>query len=328
MAFSVQRELHIDTHLTNLAINYRPQNYIADQIAPIVPVNKESNSYPIFSRFEAFAIEDATRSRGSEAKKLTRSVSSANYLVRNYAYGFDVTIEDLANMDDGFRGELDLGAAKYLVGKLGLDMERRVLNLANVAGSVSTTWLCGSSWATPGTNAGDPFSQVMQMIEQVQGTVGQRPNSILCGWRAWNFMRRNYNMRNLINGVNNRGGTVARDSVAAIFEVDRFIVSDALFHTANENATSSGQLTNPIHDKLFAYFAPTAPSREDPSWMYSFRWTPDGYPAPFTVERHLYDTRKKVETIEAGYFQDERVTGFDYAGCINGVGSAQATGLV
>jgi hypothetical protein len=175
---------------------------------------------------------------------------------------------------------------------------------------------------------GDPFSQVMQMIEQVQSQVGQRPNSILVGWKAWNWMRRNYNMRNLINGVNNRGGTVTRDQVASLFEVDRFLVSEALWHTANENAVNSGQLTaNPIQDKLFVYYAPMAPSREDPSWMYSFRWTPSGYPAPFTVERHAYDTRKKVETIEAGYFQDERVTGSDYCAVLAGVGSAQSNGL-
>jgi hypothetical protein len=331
MAFSVQRELHIDTHLTNLAINYRPQNFIADQIAPIVPVDKESNSYPIFSRFENFAIEDTTRSRGTEAKKVTRSVSSANYLARNYALGFDVTVEDLANMDAAFRGELDLGAAKYLVGKLGLDMERRVLTLATNTAAVSSVFVPSSAWNVTGTAAtpgGDPFSQVMQMIEQVQGFTGQRPNSILIGWKAWNYMRRNYNMRNLINGVNNRGGTVTRDQVASIFEVDRFLVSEALWHTANENAVNSGQLTaNPMTDKLLVYYAPMAPSREDPSFMYSFRWTPNGYPAPFTVERHAYDTRKKVETIEAGYFQDERVTGSDYGALLVGVGSAQANGL-
>lgn len=329
MGFSAQRELHIDTHLTDLAINYRPQNMIADQIAPIVPVNKESNSYPIFSRFENFAIEDTARARGTEAKKVTRSVSSANYLVRNYALGFDVPIEDLANMDDAFRGELDLGAAKYLVGKLALGMEKRVIDLANVSTNVSTTFVPASSWTAPvGANQGDPFSTVMQMIEQVQSQTGQRANSILMGWKTWNYMRRNYNMRNLINGVNNKGGPVSRQAVASIFEVDRFLVSEALWHTANENAVNSGQLVaNPIQDKLFVYFAPMAASREDPSWMYSFRWTPNGYPAPFTVERHAYDTRKKIETIEAGYFQDERVTGFDYAAMLAGVGSAQANGL-
>jgi len=331
MAFSVQRELHIDTHLTNLAINYRPQNFIADQIAPIVQVDKESNSYPIFSRFENFAIEDTSRARGNEAKKITRSVSSANYSVKNFALGFDVAVEDLANMDQAFRGELDLGAAKYLVGKLGLDYEKRVITLANLAASVSTTFVPSSAWNVSGTATapgGDPYSQVMQMIEQVYSTVGQRPNSILCGWKAWNYMRRNFNMRNLIKGLNNGGGTLLRDSVASIFEVDRFIVSEALWHTQNENTTASSMsLTNPIADKIFVYYAPSAPSREDPSWMYSFRWTPNGYPAPMVVERHAYDTRKKVEAIEAGYFQDERITGFDYAACLAGVGSAQAAGL-
>jgi len=332
MGFSVQRELHIDQHLTNLAIAYRPQNFIADQIAPIVSVDKETNSYPIFSRFEHFSIEDTARARGTEAKKVTRSVSSANYQVRNHALGFDVTIEDLANMDSAFRGELDLGAAKYLVGKLGLGYEKRVLTLASLAASVSTTFVPSSAWNIAGTAAapgGDPFSQVMQMIEQVQSQTGQRPNSLLLGWKAWAYMRRNFNMRNLINGVNNRGGTVARDAVASIFEVDRFLVSEALWHTQNENTTpSSMALTaNPIADKVIAYYAPMAASREDPSWMYSFRWTPNGYPAPFTVERHAYDTRKKVETIEAGYFQDERVTGADYAAILSGVGSAQSNGL-
>jgi len=331
MAFSVQRELHIDTHLTNLAINYRPQNFIADQIAPIVSVDKESNSYPIFSRFENFAIEDTTRSRGTEAKKITRSVSSANYLAKNYALGFDVTVEDLANMDNAFRGELDLGAAKYLVGKLGLDYERRLLTLGTAAAAVATSFVPSSAWNVTGlatAPGGDPFSQVMQMIEQNQSQTGQRPNSIIMGWKAWNWMRRNFNMRNLINGTNNRGGTVSRNDVADIFEVDRFLVSEALWHTANENAVNSGQLTaNPLADRLIVYYAPMAASREDPSWMYSFRWTPNGYPAPMTVERHAYDTRKKVETIECGYFQDEKVVGPEYASMLSGVGSAQAAGL-
>lgn len=328
MGLSAQRELHIDTHLTDVAINYKPQNFIADQICPIVSVNKETNSYPIFSRFEAFAIEDTLRTRATEAKKVTRSVSSANYGVRNYALGYDVPIEDLANMDDAFRGELDLGAAKYLVSKLGLGMEKRVIDLANLSGSVSTTFLPSSAWnAGVDANQGDPFSQVMQMIEAVQGTVGQRPNSVLVGWRAWNLMRRNSKMRNLINGVNNKGGPVSRQAVQDVLEVDRFLVSEALWHTANEAAVNSGTLTNPIHDKIFVYYAPAAASREEPSWMYGFRWTPNGYPAPLVVERHPYDSRKKMETIECGYFQDERITGFDYAAVLSGVGSAQSGGI-
>ena len=65
MGFSTGKDLHVDQHLTNVAINYRPQNLIADMIAPIVPVDKQSNSYPIFSRQEAFAIESTERAPGT-----------------------------------------------------------------------------------------------------------------------------------------------------------------------------------------------------------------------------------------------------------------------
>jgi hypothetical protein len=34
MGFSTGKDLHVDQHLTNIAVNYRPQNLIADMIAP------------------------------------------------------------------------------------------------------------------------------------------------------------------------------------------------------------------------------------------------------------------------------------------------------
>lgn len=329
---STGRDLHVDQNLTNIAINYRPQNMIADTIAPIVPVDKETNLYPVFNRFEFFSIEDTTRTRGTEAKKVTRSVGSASYQAKNYALGSDIVIEDVANMDDAYRVQLDAGAATYLTGKLMLDYERRVINLANTAGSVSTTFVPSSSWAIQGNNAGDPISAVFQMIEQQQATTGQRPNSLLFGWRAWNYFRRNPNVRNFIRGLNNGGGIVTRELVAALFEVDKFVVSEALWTTANEAysqvaGVANLALTNPIADAVFTYYAPPNPSLNDPSWMYAFRWNNPALPAPMVVERHPYDSKKKVETIEVGYYQDERITGIDYACKLAGVGSAQANGL-
>lgn len=323
--FATGRDLHVDQHLTNVAINYLPQAFIAEQIAPVVPVDKESNTFPQYSRFEKFAIEDTTRSRGNEAKKITRSVGSQSYRASNYALGFDVTIEDRANMDAAYRAELDAGAATYLTEKLGLDYERRVITLADATASVSTVFLCGSSW----TAGGDPISQVFQAIEYIQGYTGQRPNSVMIGWKAWNFMRRNVNVRNFIKGTNNGGGVVTRQQMQGLFEVERFVVSEALWHTANEGqATATPTLQNPIDTDVFVYYAPMAPSLNAPSWMYSFRWNNPTLPTPFVVERHPFDSKKKVETIEAGYYQDERVTGVDYGVKITNINSAQANGLV
>jgi hypothetical protein len=327
MGFTTGKGLHVDRHLTNIAINYSSQNFIAGTIAPVVPVNKQSDSYPIFSRHEAFAIEDTVRAPGTEAKKITRSVSSAKYDASNYALGRDITIEDEANMDEAYRTELGIGATTYLVDKLMLDWERRVTNIAVTTASVGSVFVPNSAWGGGNSNAGDPIIQTFQLIEHVQGTTGQRPNSLWFGWRAWNAFRRNYHARNFVNGVANGGGIVRREQIASLFEVDRIIVSDAMYHTVNEAHVNSLPLANAMENQLIAYFAPNAPSRESPSWFYSFRWQNPTLPTPFAVERHPYDTRRKVETIEAGYYQDEVVVGADYAGRLITTAASGAAGL-
>jgi len=266
----------------------------------------------VFSRKEAFSVEGTLRSRGAEANKITRSVSSAGYAVKNYALGMDVAIEDRANMDPAFQFELEAGSARYLVDKLMLDWEKRLYDLANTAASVGTTFVPNSAW-NAASNYGDPIAQIFKMIEQNQSLTAQRPNSIIFGWRAWNTFRRNQNVRNMILG-STTAGLVTREATRSLFELDRFIVSEAFYDTTNENQSST--LSSPLHDRVVLYYAPLAPSRDAP-----------GLPAPLVVERHPYNTRRKVDGIEAGYYQDEKIVGADYASVLAGVNSAQSSGI-
>ena len=218
MGYSPGQALHIDRHLSNVAINFRPQTFIGDMIAPIVSVPNESDTYPIFNRLEFYSAERTERARGKPANKITRSVSSAGFQVQNYALGMDMPIEDQANMDPALAFELDAGAARYLTGKLMLDYERRVLTLASASASVSTTFVPNSSWGGStynSANAGDPFGAIQTMTEQMKGRIGVSPNRLLVGWRAHKTLMRNYHIRNLVKGVNNGGGPVMRDQLAA-----------------------------------------------------------------------------------------------------------------
>lgn len=322
MGISTGRDLHIDQNLTNVALGYRPQGMIADMIAPIVSVQKETDLYPVFSQAEAFAIENTRRSRSGEANRITRSVSSAGYACKNYALRYDVPIEDEVNMDTAYRFELGAGATRYILDKLVLDWDRRVLSTVGSASNVSTGFLTGSSWLL----TGDPVSQIYKAIEQVQATTAYRPNRLLFGWQAYNYFRRNSNVRNFVLGTNNGGGAISRSAVAGIFEVDQVLVSEAFYNSANEAQAMSLANTFPA-DAVLAYFAPSAPSREVPSFMYSFRWTAPGLPAPLAVERHPYDSKRHCESIEAGFYQDEKITSSALGALIVGVGSAQANGL-
>lgn len=313
MGLATGRDLHVDGYLTNVAINYRAPNFIGDMIAPVVPVDKETNIYPVFSRFEAFAIENTKRARGQEVRKLTRSVGSAAYNCVNYALGADVALEDQVNMDSVFSRVLEVGKAQYVTNKLQLDYSRRVLNMAANSANVSSVFVPNSSWQVSGANAGDPVAGVLQVMEYMTSITGQRPNSMLIGWRAWNRMLRNYQFRNFIKGVNNGGGAVTRQNVADSFELERLVVSEEMWHTANEAAVNSGVLTNAIQDDCILYFAPSAPSIDLPSWMYSFRWSNPALPAPFAIARLPFEQKTLSETIQGMYWQDERITGLDYA---------------
>lgn len=324
MGSATGRDLHVDQLMTQIAINFHPSGMIWDQLAPIVSVAKETDSYPIFSRGEAFAIENDLRSRGSEANRITRSVSSAQYACKNYALAVDTAVEDRANMDAAFQFELDAGSARYITSKLMLSADRRTLGKA-IAG-VSTTFVPASSWIGA-TSPGDPFSAVIQMQEQIRNSTAQQPNSLIFGWKAWAYFRRNLTVRNLILGLNNGGGIVTRDAAKGIFEVDRFLVAGAFFNPANEAQTATFSTTFP-NDAVLAYYAPLAASRDDPSFMYAFRWTNPDLGVPFGAIRHEFDTRKKVDGLELSYYQDEKVTGPEYGVLLAGVGSAQAAGLV
>lgn len=323
MGFATGHDLHVDSILSQIAINHRPSGFIWDQIAPIVPVAKQTDGYPVFSRGEAFSIENDLRAPRTEANRVTRSVSTATYQAKNYALAMDTAVEDRANMDAAFQFELDAGTTRYLTWKLWLNADRRILPKA-VAG-VGTTFLTGSSWIAA-SNAGDPVSQISQSIEVIQSTTAQRPNSLIFGWRAWNYFRRNVNARNAILGVNNGGGFIKRQQAQELFEVDRFLVAEAFYNPANENQTAVYSNAFP-HDAVMVYYAPLQASREDPSFMYSFRWTASELGVPFAAQRHEFDTRKKADGIEVGYYQAEEITGGAFGAILTGVGSAQANGL-
>ena len=104
-----------------------------------------------------------------------------------------------------------------------------------------------------------------------------------------------------------------------IFEIDNMLVGGAFQDTANEaQAESLAKIW--LDHVLLAYVAPS-PTTENPSFMYSFRWQQPGLPN-MMAERHPFDPKTKTEEVEVGYYQDEVITGADYAYLIVAVNSS------
>lgn len=315
MGGATGRDLHIDVALSNMAIGYRPEGFIADMIFPTVQVQKQSDLYTVFDRASRTRSENDLRAPGTAATKVTENIGSGTYFAKNYALASGVWLEDKANADPILLSRLLNGKSTLLLDKLLLGMEKRVANLVCSGSNVGSYSAVSSAW----TGAGNPIGNINAAIDNVHYSNGVRPNRIVFGVEAWKSFRRNSDVRGLIFGTNNGGGYPNVAQVAQLLDVDEVLIGGAFANTTQEGQTES--LASIWKDNVLVYYAPDAPSMDRPSLGYGFRWAAPGLPN-MQVERHPYDSHTKSEDIEVGYYQDEKITGASYGFLLTAVNSS------
>ena len=304
------RGVHIDQHLSNMAINYRPAGFIADQIFPVVMVPKQSDKYVIFEQADLFRQENTKRARGAEANKIHSRVSSAGFYAENYALKADVTLEDRLNADPIFLNQFEEGRIRRVQDALLLDWEIRQATTMGSA-NVGTFAAVASAWTDYTAGNTDPLGDVWTMVDNVETATGYRPNHVLFGGTAWRHFRRHANVIDKASSptgpnVSAGGHYPRRQQVEAMLEM-KVIVGNAWKNTAAEGIAQS--LSSVWGANVWVYYAPENgnPSMEEPSAGYNFRWASPGLPN-MQVERHPYDSRRHVDEVEIGYYQDEVLT--------------------
>ena len=306
---ATSHDLHIDKLLSEMAINYRPEGFIADMIAPVVRVSKQSDMYAVFDRGDRLRQQDTKRAPGTRAKQVIENVGSDTYFANNYALSSPVTIEDKANADPILASELVDGRTMLILDHLALDWEIRVGNQVTSGSNVGSYSAVGSAWNVP-EGDGNPIADINAGLDNVRFSNGIRPNKVTFGIDAWLSFRRHKNVRNLIFGTNNGGGYPSTQQVADLLDVEEVQVGGAFQNTGEEGQSEA--LSSIWGDNVLMSYTAPRPTRETPSFMYTFRWAAAGLPQ-MQVERHPYDSRTKSEDVEAGYYQDEKITGSTYA---------------
>lgn len=309
------KDVHVDKVLTQMALGYKPEGFIADMISPIVRVQKQSDIYTEFDRGRRLRIQDTKRTPGTRAHRVEQDVGSATYYCRNYALSYPVTIEDKANADPMFLRDLYNGRAELIMDDLKMDKEQRVAVQMNNTSNVGSSSAVSSAW----NGAGDPLGDINGGIDNVKYANGVSPNLIIFGPRAWDSFRKDSNVRNLINGANNGGGYVNETQVRNLLNIDKILIAGAFVNSADEGQSESIQTM--WDDNVVIMYNSPRPNRERPSGSYEFRWVGNGL-ADWTVERHPFDKREKSEEVEVGYYGQEKITGASYIFLITAANSS------
>ena len=185
-------ELHIDRGLTNISIAYTNENYIADDVAPPLPVMKRSDKYFVYNK-DAFlrqspkllnGLAASVRRPGDEANVIDYQISNTNYYAEEMALKSFVPYEDIAIADDPLQPEID--ATITTTERLKIDNEVQVATLVGTSANYNannfttlTTGSTGTSWAQYASANSHPFTNIVQGINAVWQGLLRIPNTLL-----------------------------------------------------------------------------------------------------------------------------------------------------
>lgn len=316
--YPVGRNAYYDPMLSRFASQAFSRDggsFIADQVAPAIPVDKQSGLYRIFDPEPWLRVVNDLRAPRSVPGRVSFTTGSGTYYCPNRALGADIALEDLANADPAMR--IRENHSDLVVTMLRRAQEVRVAGLMTGSGGPQTISSLSAVSAWYNVDSADILGQVNSAHSAIWALTGLRPNTAIVDWESLNLARRNRMLLDLFKYTS--GGELPNERLRTdVFKVDRLVVADAIQNTAAEGQTMSnsgiwGALC------LFCYTDPNARSDMSPNFATRFRWNPPELPyktgagdaLALQVFRSVYDKagEPKVEVPEAGYYQAEQITG-------------------
>jgi hypothetical protein len=270
-----RQQIHIDRPLTNISVAYMQdaKNFISDKVFPIIPVQKQSDTYFEYNRDEFFRDEAQERAKGTESAGGDYSVEVADpYFARKYAFHMDVTEDDRVNADDPLKPNQD--ATEYVSQKLLLRRE----NMWAAKYFQPGVW--GRELQGSALPAGQEVAQLdlatsnpIQMITNentlMMESTGYKPNTLVLSPYVYNAL---VNHEDILDRIKyTQKGIVTTDLLAALFEVDNVYIPAAIQNTEIRGKNGINSFIMGKHMSLM--YVEKKPGLKKPSAGYTFAWT-------------------------------------------------------
>lgn len=277
-------DVHISAALTNVSVAYfqEQENFIADKVFPLVPVQHQTDQYFIWSLADFYRDDAQFRADGVESAGTGMNLTTASYTAKVYALHKDIGPQIRANADPAI--DIDVTTTRMLMQKMMIKRDRifvtNFLSTGKWTGGTSATDITGTAGGTPGTGTpakwsddanGDPFTDIAtQQTNILQGT-GFMPNILVIGWNVYQALRKH---PLVIDRIKYTSQPDARDvtpaMLAAMFDVDEVLVSKAVYNSAAEGLTSTPGFI--VGSVALLCHKTTAPSLNTPTAGYTFAW--------------------------------------------------------
>ena len=270
-------DVHVNAILTNISIAFvqRAENFVAGQVFPIVPVQKQSDRYYTYDRSYWWRNEAKERAPSTESAGAGWVVDATpTYYCRKYALHKDIDDDTRVNADQPI--DMDRDATTFLTQSLLIQREKLW------ASTFFTTGIWGQDLT--GVSSGPSTNQFLQWdsvnstpmddIEAgkiiIERKTGYTPNTLVLGRATYAQLKNHPDVLDRIKYT--QRGMLTKDLLAALFEVDRVLVPMGVENTAAEGDAAVYAFIVGDKTALLCYSAPS-PGILQPSAGYTFAWT-------------------------------------------------------
>jgi hypothetical protein len=318
MPLPTTRQVHVDTLLTNVAIQYiqSADNYIADKVFPLVPVEKKSDLYVVYKKGEFLRAAAKRRAPGTESAGGGYELDLTNlYICEPIAFHKDVSDQERQNATSPIDPDKD--ATNFVTSVL---LNTREVEFAQkfFAPGVWSTELQGVS-AAPGAGQflqwdqanSDPIGDVRSAMAAVLESTGFLPNVLAMDFKTFSALADHPQIIERVKygaGVQNPA-IINPQVLAAIWGLEEVVVGKAVVNTAPTGASPSVSFVLP-KVALLVYRQKT-PSLMQPSAGYIFGWR--GYaqnPYGVAIKRFRLE-HLESDRIEGSLAYDQKVVAPD-----------------
>lgn len=297
------RQVHQNQALSNIAVGYHPQGFIAESIFPVLSVAKESDKYYLWNRHEPFRRENTLRADGAESNEVSFSVSTSTYQAEEYALKIGVTDRQVANADSAL--QLKISKTKRLKEKLLVDLEYRVATLLQTQGNWASTNRVQLSSTQQFNNASFDSTSKVNAIEvridtgkeAVRTQIGREPNTIIIPSAVAKIIKRDSAVRDLIKYTH--ADLLVDGDLPPVLWGLKVIIPKATYCSTKEGASTQTMADIWGKHMIMLYVNPNA-AIDDVSAGYIFRsknWN----------TKEWREEEKSRQVVETGYIQDEKI---------------------
>lgn len=231
----VQQDVVVDPALSNVSIKYTNDEFIADEVLPMVKVAKQTGKYFIYDKSN-LRVDKTARAAGSGANEVDIGVApTGTFSCDDHALKGFVADEVQDQADAALNPLID--ETEAITEKMLLDRETNaaalLMNTSNLTNNVT---LSGTSQWSDYSNS-DPIGDVRLARTTVHQNTFKKPNTMILGKQVFDMLIEHPQIIERIKY--SQLGVVTKELLARVFQVENIIVGEAGSNTAKEGQTDA-----------------------------------------------------------------------------------------